>query len=772
MKQLTSQLEAAFAEIERLTALYRKGIERLELSTVANLSADDAAHWFRTYLRLVDIGVEIRRGERRHRSSREIQFQCLHTTGTKGAQHTGLSIDDANAIFRLLEATPGMKSSRLDVYFMRMDLADRDGVGVLDIRLNGCLTAFLRLSSAFYRRLEVNGSDPHQEMLIHPSNQIGRVLKVTRVCFHPIVCVCAVDAQPWLGFTLQPSSVSNGSYMEALGSTRDGTYDSTGDDASTELGLAELKRQYGFEAPVGVDNEEHEALLQQKRRRLGVITQARAAPPVRAVPPREIYRRKCQERGTPRKRKIDELFMTKQGGLELNLSEFGFHQSQDLQDVLEVIQEAQVPVLLLDVTNNFFDVQSFDIFCDLLRLPLLRQHLHTLRLRCMALPQRPDFASLLRILIDSDLDAMDQLVTLDLSYNTFFEDAVLSINDLLDGLCKLESLSLESCFPKAPDPAVVQVAVVKDMVRFALVACSHRLKRLNFGSNWMSFPLLNSLFAPDSALETLEIAQMTFFYFDAPDTTPISWRFGFERQRTITLSETKQSRGEYLPFFLDALTYSLKMQLAPFERLDISLLPPHQRKPDPLTLPDQQLGYRVAGLLDAIAEYGKIKMLRLRYDMQSDDAQGQVAIARLMREGLEHCEVLELALYVPLTVSDCRGMLEHLSAPQLKTLKLSLTLQSIASSSGNPPHSTPSNAFELAFKPLRELTLEFRVGAQAKAQVPEAFVREMENAWRASSSTGETREIAVVKRKTRKERGSSEAGRMTIAILFTTITKT
>lgn len=113
-KRLLRQLDAALAEIERLKGPFQRGIEQLERSLRQDLPPSGCAQWFtlvrrgecrslvrhrwltltRTlcgwqYLRVVDLGVEIRRGELRHRSSRQVQFSCMHSTGIKGATHSG-----------------------------------------------------------------------------------------------------------------------------------------------------------------------------------------------------------------------------------------------------------------------------------------------------------------------------------------------------------------------------------------------------------------------------------------------------------------------------------------------------------------------------------------------------------------------------------------------------------------------------------------------------------------------------------------------------------
>jgi len=46
-KVLTTQLEACFQEIEHLSRVFLGAIERLEGSTLTNLSVESAAEWFR-----------------------------------------------------------------------------------------------------------------------------------------------------------------------------------------------------------------------------------------------------------------------------------------------------------------------------------------------------------------------------------------------------------------------------------------------------------------------------------------------------------------------------------------------------------------------------------------------------------------------------------------------------------------------------------------------------------------------------------------------------
>lgn len=234
---------------------------------------------------------------------------------------TGLSIDDANALYQALENSPGVRESRLEVLFMRMDALDKDRVGVLDIRLNACLNRLLSTKSTAYYALEVNGSDPHQELLVKKGAHA--IEEIRRVCFRPATCVCDEDVTPWTDFFIlaealplaEPSvievdgspthlqNVSRGNHQTFIsaGST---TYllDNvalTGTGNDDEVGLSELKRQFGFEPQLDSDDDDSSNLEQLKRRRLlGRRDQPESSNPafsaVRRLTPMQIYARKVR----------------------------------------------------------------------------------------------------------------------------------------------------------------------------------------------------------------------------------------------------------------------------------------------------------------------------------------------------------------------------------------------------------------------------------------------------------------------------------------------
>uniref|UniRef100_K3WCG2 Uncharacterized protein n=1 Tax=Globisporangium ultimum (strain ATCC 200006 / CBS 805.95 / DAOM BR144) TaxID=431595 RepID=K3WCG2_GLOUD len=687
-KALLAHLSAALAEVEGRTDAFRAGIEQLERNTRADLSPRAVREWFQMYLRVFDIGVEIRRGEIRHRTARQFQYPCMHTTGTRGATHSGLSIDDANAIYQLLESTPGVSESRLSVLFMRMDSLDNDSVGTLDVRLNGCLAKLLSVKSAHYYGLELSGSDPHQELFV---KGIHTVESTRRTCFNPSTCVCEVDVEPWHEFEVPdeplpareknvPAASPNHAGGTNVAAVTSGASAAATENAAAneEIGISELKRRFGFEPQVvDVDDDDNNNFT-KKRRLAGRFTAGQPEQPVvwNRLTPLQIYMRKCRESGVEQKKKLRDLFIVTNGALNLNLSEFGLHSPENLQDLLDVVTAADLPIVSLDVTNNFFNAKSFQIFCELLRLPKLVQNAQRLIFRCVALPQRSDFPTLLRNLSNTENGELAQLRELDLSYNTFSEDSVLCLDSLLTGLKRLEKLSLESCFTKAPDPEVVEVAVVKDLVRTALVTCCNQLKSLNFGSNWMSFPLLNSLFAPESALQELSITQMTFFCFETAGFDSSMWDFNFQQLESLTLSETKHSRSDYLVAFLEALVASFTTGFVQMKRLDLAIGTGAAGQANSYNI-KATLDAMIIALLQQIGDYGALRSLRIRMDMplhyESMAPNYERVMLRLLAGGLPECESLDLSLGLPLTIASLRTLIGAAQLPKAQKIKLSIT---------------------------------------------------------------------------------------------------
>ncbi|POM72346.1 Hypothetical protein PHPALM_10950, partial [Phytophthora palmivora] len=446
----SAHLKAAFAEIERLTIVYRHAIEKLETYTLPNLSPQSAVQWFEMYLRVVDLGVQIRRGEVRHCTTQRFTYPCMHKTGTKGAVHSGLSIDDGNAIFQLMEQRKLVKERRLENWFMQMDKLDRDDVGLLDKRVTRCLEDFQRRSSVLYDRLEVTGKDPHEEMLVFgTTGTAAHILsKVTRTCFGPKNCACKENATPWEDFCLQPSD----SHAQSILLTKSG--DGAGVD---DVGIMDIKRQMGFEGLSREEKHEDAAALARDAAELVNRRKLRgnnvASSGIRATPSaRSIYLKKCEENGLKPKPYMNALLTVKKGSHLLNFSDVGFHTADDLQVLVDIFStDGLPPVTVLDVSSGFFTASAFQMLCRLLRVPLLRQSIEQLRFRGIAVPERADFTTLLRVLTSSSsgqLPPLRKLKMLDLSFNTLWHESAAQLQPLIASLPSLESLSLESCFPE------------------------------------------------------------------------------------------------------------------------------------------------------------------------------------------------------------------------------------------------------------------------------------------------------------------------------------
>ncbi|KAE9004122.1 hypothetical protein PF005_g6277 [Phytophthora fragariae] len=368
-QRLSTHLKAAFVEIDRLTDVYRNAINKLETYALPNLSPQSAAKWFELYLRVVDLGVQIRRGEIRHRTAQSFTYPCMHKTGTRGAVHSGLSIDDCNSILLLMTDRDLVKEGRVSRWCNRIDGVDRDNVGELDKKLSSCLRTFIDRRSKFYDRLEVNGGDPHQKLLVlgGPGAAAPILLKVTRTCFGPKKCSCGEDAKPWENFCLEAGGPDTQSHL----ATR-----VTESAQTDDMGIMDIKRQMGFqELSREEENNDAAALAREAAelvRRRHPRGQSNAAASALRVPPsaKSIYQKKCEEIGPNSKPHISAVLTVKNGAHLLDHSSIGFHSADDLQDLVDIFSSSGLPpVKVLDVSNGFFNAPAFKVLCQLLRLP-------------------------------------------------------------------------------------------------------------------------------------------------------------------------------------------------------------------------------------------------------------------------------------------------------------------------------------------------------------------------------------------------------------------
>lgn len=133
-----------------------------------------------------------------------------------------------------------VKESRVDRWCTQIDGLDRDTIGDLDKKLTSCLRTFINRRSRFYNRLEVNGVDPHQEMLVlgGPGAAAPILWKVKRTCFGPKECPCGEDATPWESFSLEAGdpNAQNASVGRVTESVQ-----------ADDVGITAIKRHMGFQ---------------------------------------------------------------------------------------------------------------------------------------------------------------------------------------------------------------------------------------------------------------------------------------------------------------------------------------------------------------------------------------------------------------------------------------------------------------------------------------------------------------------------------------------
>ncbi|KAK1944673.1 Ankyrin-3 [Phytophthora citrophthora] len=711
-QRLKAHLTAAFAEIERLKPIYLHAIEKLEGSTLPNLSPHSAVQWFEMYLRVIDLGLQIRRGEIRHRTIHRFKYPCMHTTGTKGAVHSGLSIDDGNAIFCKMKERKLVKEKRLDGWFMKMDTLDTDEIGSLDTRVKRCLEDFRIQKSVFYDRLDMTGEDPHVEMLVLGGPGVaGPILaKATRTCYSPTKCSCKEDAKPWEDFSLKSSSPKAQKVLPKRG---------VGSAEDEDVGIIDIKRQCGIIEP---SREEEDASLDRdaaelvQRRKLRMRTNAITVGVLKSLSAQDIYEKKCKGNGSNPREHITEVLKVKQGSHLLNLSSIGFHSADDLQDLVDVFSTTGLPpVKELDLSNGFFDFAAFRVLLQLLRIPLLRQSIEKLSLRGLAVPKREDFARIVGLLTgDSNssvgnLPVLSNLRTLDLSFNTLRYDEMVQLPPLLSSLPRLEVLSLESCFPEpcVSFESTSDEKAVVETIRHALMEVTTRLERLNFGSNCVATESswMDALFTPGSTVRTMDLQGISSSSANEPDAMDIDWQAGeaWDLQQIETLKwSSNGAKSFYEDKLLRALSAELQSGLAQLKHLDMEMIIAAGQE-------GFQVERKISDISMCIADYGVLQSYRFScHSHNKTISNGVVAsIGKLLEDGLRECEAF--ALRVPQLYIGARAICDLLSCAILPKMgKMTLAVGLILGD-----QDLPSSA--LCFQQmqsLHDLTLELHAVAE------------------------------------------------------------
>uniref|UniRef100_A0AAV1UWK8 Uncharacterized protein n=1 Tax=Peronospora matthiolae TaxID=2874970 RepID=A0AAV1UWK8_9STRA len=735
-QRLTEHLKAIFAEIERLRLVYSHAIDQLETYTLPNLSPHSATRWFNMYLRVVDIGIQLRRGEVRHCSTQQFKFPCMHETGTKGAVHSGLSIDDGNAIYQQMESRKLVSENRLDRWFIKMDGLDRDDIGLLDKRVTRCLESFRRQDSIFYDRIEIMGEDPHEEMMVlggHGATDSRVLAKATRTCFGPSKCSCEEDAHPWESFSLTSGDPLSQKPLVTNANS------STKSEQLEDMGIIDIKRQMGFQQLSYEDAQENVVTLARDSSRsaghlnsFGKNTTATVGlhAPLSA---RSIYQKKCGEIGLEAKPSIHALLAVNNGAHHLDLSGIGFHSAHDLQDLVDIFSIPGLPpVKELNVSNGFFNAAAFDVLCELLRLPLLRQNVKQLSLRGIAVPRSADIAVLVRLLTgDSSsirsLPALDSLQTLDLSYNTLWHEGAEHLRPLLASLPGLEHLFLESCFPKIvssfnPPSSASDQKVMEDNVRLALMDVSNRLQCLDFGSNCIATESrwLDAIFAPGSTTQKLYLRGITSISRCTTEIVEDDWKVSetWDLQQVETL--TWSSSSVYTNKLLDALSAELQGGFAQLKHLDLEVNDASWRDRE-----SNNVDRHIADTIAHIADYGVMQSCRICYYRQNGTISlgVYVSMKKLLEDGLHECEVL--ALRIPHLCLGSSAICDLLSSAVVpKMWKLTLAIGIVPE---NEEALTSGSCFP-QMQSMRELVLELHTTVTSEATAV-ALAHQLKTSW-------------------------------------------
>ncbi|TDH73400.1 uncharacterized protein CCR75_002407 [Bremia lactucae] len=743
-QHLIAHLKAAFVEIKRLRVLYSHAVEQLRSSALPNLTIQSASKWFEMYLRAMDLGVQIRRGEIRHRTAQHFTYACMHETGIKGAVHSGLSIDDGNSILQLLEKRKLVKESLLDNWFREMDILDGDIVGLIDKDFTRCLGDFKKLSSIFYDRVEVTGENLHQKILVLDARNgvaASILATITRKCFNPETCTCEEDAKPWENLSLE-SADSHDQNHGLIDGDNNTKIPHLGD-----VGITEIKRQLGFQqhffeekidSAMEISSNKDE--LVRRTVRLGQIITAADGQSTHSSAI-SIYEKMSEENGFTPNQTIKVMLAPKAGSHYLDLSDIGFHSAHDLQALIYTFSSSSLPpVKLLDLSCGYFNTAAFQVLCELLEVPLIRQTIERLSLRGIAVPTHADFAILMRILTNglssstTSLPALTNLKTLDISFNTFVPESAAQLQPLLSSLKHLEDLSLESCFPDSASSSVFLKSSsyreeMKISVQCALADVSTRLDRLNFGSNTTEMCWLDAIFMPESTLRRLDlngVSRPILQSGDSIETMKVDWQTS-EQWDLQHLERLKWSSGniELSEKLFGALSSEFQSGFIQMKHLDIAFMQDA----------DSHMEKKFADAILGIADFAELRSCRIRYSTRAAISQEfSASVANLFKNGLQEC--IDLELYVPqlhLTKQAIFELLSNACFPKMH--KMNLAVGVATDDSLMQPIFT--GCF-LQMQKAQELKLDFHVAInKASEDVKEnifAFARELKASWLRLSS--------------------------------------
>lgn len=577
-----------------------------------------------------------------------------------------------------------MRQSTLDKYFSRLEILDTQEVQSLDERLTACLESFLDAKSKFYLRVEVDGQDPFEKLIVVGHSK--QTLKESkRVCFHPDKCNCTVDDEPWESFSIDDdaSDIS----MTELSSNQ------AKNEAENDVGLQDMKRQYGF-VPTQQDAsslEQDAKELVKRQRLMGRMSQESAASTsssnvgARASstqPPRQVYMNRvrwatsstsiakcltvllgdqCKENGVESKRAVRDLLIVRDGVLRLNLSSIGFLSPDDLDDISFVVSETSryVPVDMLDLSNCFCNRQAFDALCRLARVPFVRERVKILSLRGLSLPRRGDLSKLL-----AAFTVEGQLHEIDLSYNTLTRGTAQCIEPLLRTQGSIERLKLASCIPKPDMMSADELIEIVGAVRAAFLASSSKtsLKCVDLSGGWAHHSWLSALLSPESPVQELLLSQARFFTLAGEigdSNQPSNLELHLDNLVSLSVSEVL-GQNEFRSI-LNGLQRGFQIGFMQLKELDVSFLPFNNQE-------------QVETLVEQLRDYGGLSSLTLRWeDSEARDMKIE-KLKQLAAGGLLECKSLCLTVGNVRSIRQMEEFIADCTLPKASTIELSARL--------------------------------------------------------------------------------------------------
>nr|CCA21589.1 conserved hypothetical protein [Albugo laibachii Nc14] len=523
---LLRQIEQSSTKIEWLRSVYADALDALENAlqvligktrkrvwNVPEARKDIITQWFRLFLHVSDLRIEIRRGEIRHKTKRDLtQFSCQHKTGRSKASHSGLSIDDVNVLYQKLDRSSKdhRVRARLECLFLQIDLLDRDQIGSLDSRLKECLSVF-ESCICKYHKIEIVRDDPHDKLTVY-GNRNGDDLveySVCRTCFGPSNCLCSVfDLQPWKDFKYPDVKASIDEITKA--GKNDGVRRDHVPEMSTSVGLNELKRRYGFETlENSAERSTPPALL--KTRRGGLDPSSSANHPDQAL---RFYRLKLQSSESPECKRLQSILSKMQHNtLHIHLSGMILKNMADSINVfLDTVEHFDIRIAGIDVSNTVLDNVTMKCLCRMFKMKAARRYSLSINMRGLTLDSFGDLLCLLKAMSSDTFGQWIKIRELNLSYNTFIltndTSALKWLQELPQQFPALEELILVSCFPSLFWDIQHQT---EEKVFAALLSLRRfsRLKKIDYSSNWVSSAILHIFFTL-SELRQLTLDNLKF----------------------------------------------------------------------------------------------------------------------------------------------------------------------------------------------------------------------------------------------------------------------